>query len=110
MKKRIRVKVSTVEGMTLEELKNALEDHSAWIERTNGGTWLHLTVEDDYRVRESARGGAPRKELPDWSPLKGMDEEEVAVWAEDHSMDQLASALGISVSAVYRRIKSGHLL
>lgn len=110
MKRRIKVKVSTVEGMSLEGLKNALEDHSAWLERTNGGTWLHLTVEDDPYVRESARGGAPRKKLPEGSPLRGMDEEEAADWADEHTIDELARALGISVSAAYRRIKSGHIL
>jgi hypothetical protein len=110
MKRYIRFKVSTVEGMTLQELKNALEDHSAWIEHTNGGTWLHLSVEDDPKVRESSRGGAPRKELPKGSPLKGMDEMDARAWAAEHSKEELAKALGISVSAAYRRIKSGRIL
>lgn len=110
VKRYIRFRISTVEGMSLEGLREALEDHGAWIERTNGGTWMHLIVEDDPKVRESSRGGAPRKELPKGSPLKGMDEMDARAWAARHSKEELARALGISVSAAYRRIKSGRIL
>lgn len=114
MPRTITLRYHAVEGDTkeLSALVGALrlagcEANAACL---TGGNTLVVTIPDDIRRRLTRAAGAKRRPLPEGSPLEGLEPYQAHEWAESHTIEELAKALGISVSAAYARRKSGHIV
>lgn len=115
MRRAYHVMVAKVEadGLAHASVDGLAEALGGRVRRLNGGTWLDVEVEDDPCARERARtrgAGGRRHALPEGSPLLGMDEEAARRWASRHTPAEVESALGVSRTTYYRRVRSGRLL
>lgn len=110
----LRFVASSVEGddARLTRLVAALREAGLYasVRETNSGSTLEVTIPSGLRRRATRNAGAKRKQLPKGSPLEGMGETEALAWCRDHGAKDAATALGISVSAAYARMRGGRVL